>query len=168
MQQNTSSEFVGIEKLKARHQEQLADFEKWASQNRWNRFHEAHYDWWVFPVNRGSSYGLAWTVYAYEVEELKKDVDYIRDYLRGVELVAASWGWDLKAQAYLSAPLPGQKWHDWPIRLYKAGQSTQLFGFEDEFSSLKAYALNLIKQGHSMNFRGEDKGWLFTTGIEPK
>ena len=167
MKQNTHEEFVGVAPLKRKHKEQLTEFESWASRNEWEKFHHAHYDWWIFPVNRQSSYGYQWTVYASEVEELKADPAFVADYLRGMELVAASWGWDLKNQGYFSHLQPGQSWHDWPIRLAKAAQSAQVFGFENEFASLKALALDLVQKGKSLVYNGRDYIWLFTTGIDP-
>jgi hypothetical protein len=167
MKFNTDPSFVGIEKLKHIHNAQIAEFEVWASQNDWNKFHHSHYDWWVFLVNRRSSYGLKWVVYDGEIAELKKDTFFLSQYCKGVQLVSASWGWDVFNKSYISNPEMGQNWHKWPIRLYKAAQSVKLFGYEELFDSLRTYAHNLMKQGESMTYNGKDLSWLFTTGIDP-
>lgn len=85
----------------------------------WMAFHIHHYDWWMFPYDKGSAYRKAYTIYEAEVAELKKDEEFIRNYLRGVELLLLSWGWDLKRQCFVENPDKHQKWANWPIRLYK-------------------------------------------------
>ncbi|MBA4419852.1 MAG: hypothetical protein C0391_01765 [Anaerolinea sp.] len=167
MRQNTSPDFVGLEQLKQTHAGQITQFEDWAARGDWERFHSSHYDWWVFPIHKQSGYGLAWTVYDGDVAGLKQDAGFMQRYLRGVELVAASWGWDLLKASDLANPQPGQSWQHWPVRLFKAALSVKLFGYEDLFESLKAYALNLMAKGERMEFNGHDLGWLFTTGIDP-
>ena len=67
MRCNTDPSFVGLEGLIRTHAEQIAPFEGWAAAGDWERFHRSHYDWWVFPVDRRSSWGLQWTVYEGEV-----------------------------------------------------------------------------------------------------
>lgn len=167
MQANTYPSFVGVQKLKEIHRTQITLFEQWASKDQWERFHSGHYDWWVFPLNRQSSYGMKWVVYEAEIAELKRDPSFLDAYCKGVELVAASWGWDVLRHAYLPQPKPGQSWHDWPIRLFKAAASSQLFGYEDLFASLRAFALELAEQGAPLSYRRKDLSWLFTTGIDP-
>jgi hypothetical protein len=167
MQYNTSSEFFGVEQIKVKQKWQLDLFEEWASKDQWMKFHSSHYDWWMFPINSPSGYGFAWTVYEGDIFELKKDEVYIRNYIRGVELLAKSWGWNLCGHDYILSPHSDQKWQRWPIRLYKAAQSVQLFSFDDYFASLKKYALDLIQKGEVMNYRGKDLSWLFTTGVDP-
>ena len=169
MKSNTHVDFVGLEALKARHRQQLDEFELWAKRGKWVMLHEAHYDWWMFPIDEPSrGYGYGYTVYEAEVAALKQDAAFMRDLVRGAELVAASWGWDLHAGQYIATPAPGQSWHNWPVRLHKAGRSMLQFGLTAEFESFKAYALILIAQGKDMTFSGHDVSWPFTTGINPR
>ena len=166
---NTSPTFAGVEGVKARQRQQLEQFEQWARDRDWRRFHDSHYDWWMFPMDRDSAgQGDRWTVYAGDVEALKQDPEFVRDYLRGVELLMASWGWNLKAQDYLPDPAADQRWQDHPVRLFKAARSLKLFSFEREFESLKKYAQRLMEQGKSMTYGRHDLSWLFTTGIDPE
>lgn len=158
---------MGLKQLKQTHRDQIAIFEAWSAVGNWELFHTSHYDWWVFPIHKPSSYGLAWTVYEGDVVVLKQDAGFVHDYQRGVELVSASWGWNLAGSCPLPNPLPGQSWHHWPVRLFKAALSVQLFGYEALFSSLKKYALRLMSAGELMEFSGHDLSWLFTTGIDP-
>ena len=161
MKHNTDPSFVGIEKLKAKHQSQLDLFEQWAASGDWKAFHRSHYDWWMFPYDKSSAYGKAYTIYEAEVDELKKDEQFIQNYLRGAELLLLSWGWDLKQQCLVENPGQGQTWANWPIRLYKCGCSLRLFGFEDVFQSVKIYAQILIKEGRDFWFDGKDRSLLF-------
>ncbi len=161
MKRNTDPEFVGLQKIKDRQKEQLELFEKWASETQWNKFHTSHYDWWMFPIDEPSSYGYAYVVYEGDIQELKKDDGYIKNYLRGVELLALSWGWDLKKREHIPNPMPDQKWQEWPIRLYKASKSLKLFDFEEQFESMRIYARDLIEKDEDMTYRERDLGFLF-------
>ncbi len=167
VKRNEDPAFIGVDALKRRHAEQVAAFEAWAAAGDWQRFHWEHYDWWAFPVDRRSSFGMEYVVYEYEAAELKRDDGFVGRYVRGVELVAASWGWDVQGCCHLPDLADGQGWHDWPVRLYKAAQSSRLFGFDDLFASLQTYALELMGQGRDMTYNGRDLSWLFTTGVEP-
>jgi len=161
MKFNTDPAFVGIENLKQKHKTQIAEFETWAAQGAWERFHYSHYDWWAFPIDQPSSYGFRWVIYEGEVAALKGDPIFVETYRKGVSLVAASWGWDAVSQSPMDHLKTGQSWHQWPIRLYKMAQSVKLFGYDDLFKSLKAYGKDLIKQGEAMSFNGKDLSWIF-------
>ena len=162
MQYNQDKGFVGIKALKEKHAGQIALFRDWARKADWERFHASHYDWWVFPISQPSAYRLAYSVFDGEAAELKEDARFEVDYRLGVELVAASWGWDLLAGTYSAHPQPGQSWHNWPVRLFKAAQSVQLFAYPELFDSLDTYAHILMKQGQVMSYSGHDLSWLFT------
>jgi hypothetical protein len=165
---NTSPHFVGIAQLKAKLKWQLDIFESWAQRGEWMQMHNAHYDWWMFPIDSPSAYGLTYTVYEGDIAELKLDAQYLRNYLRGAQLVAAGWGWDLDAADHLPNPAADQRWQHWPVRLFKAARSLQLFAYSDYFESLKKYALELMGAGEVMEYNGHDLSWLFTTGIDPR
>lgn len=104
---------------------------------------------------------MAYTIYDSEVCELKKDEQFIQNYLRGVELLLLSWGWDLKQQCFVENPDTDQKWANWPIRIYKCGCSLLLFGFDDVFQSVKEYAKMLIERGYNFWCDGKDRSLLF-------
>lgn len=161
MEYNTHPQFAGSQAIKDAQKRQLDLFEAWASENWWGNFHSSHYDWWMFPIDELSSYGYAWTVYEGDILELKKDGDYVRNYLRGAELLALSWGWDLLERKYVTDPAPDQKWQQWPIRLYKAAKSLKLFGFAEYFESFRMLATDLMQRGEKMSYNGRDLGNLF-------
>ncbi|WP_187262157.1 hypothetical protein [Pontibacter beigongshangensis] len=162
MTKNTDPAFAGIAALKIKQAEQLEQFEQWATARTWNRFHNTHYDWWMFPVEKPSSHGYTWTVMKEEVQQLKQDPEYIENYLRGVELLMLAWGWNLQAEELINNTDPSQTWHNWPIRLHKCASSLLLFGFHKEFNSVKKYAQHLIKKGEDFNYNGRDLSELFT------
>ena len=164
LRRNANPSFVGMAGLKRKLAEQLADFERWAARGDWQAIHSAHYDWWMFPLDETSQHGDAYTLYAGDIAELKQDPAYVRSYLRGVELLALAWGWDLAARQYVANPQRGQAWSRWPIRLYKAARSLQLFGCADEFESLKIFALDLLGKGEPLRYGRDDLARLFTEG----
>ena len=144
-----------------RHHAQVTEFEKWAAENDWDSFHRSHYDWWAFPIDRPSSHGYMWTVYAADIAELQEDQLFTNRYVRGVCLVAASWGWDVFRKNYIPDPQPAQRWHQWPVRLHKMAQSVKLFGYDELFNSLRTYAGDLMTQGETMSYNGKDLTRLF-------
>lgn len=158
---NTHSDFVGLIELKLKQSEQLALFEIWAENHDWLSFHTAHYDWWMFPIDQPSRLGFAFTIYRDEVEILKGDAEFVKNYLRGVKLLLLSWGWDLEKMEVITNAEKDQNWHNWPIRLYKCAQSLALFGFEKEYISVIGYGKMLLGQGVDFNFRGKDLSSLF-------
>jgi hypothetical protein len=86
---------------------------------------------------------------------------FIHNYLRGVELLLFSWGWDLRNEIPIPDPAIHQHWYNWPIRLHKCAMSLMEFGFETEFNSVKKYARLLINQGVSFDYNGRDLLTLF-------
>lgn len=167
MKRNTDPQFVGVGEIKRQQAKQLAAFEQWAAQGNWGAFHHAHYDWWMFPIDKPSSYGMAYVVYAGDIAELQQDPVYIANYLRGVELLMLAWGWDAAKRQPVANPQPGQQWSQWPIRLHKAASSLLLFGFSETFESLRAYALTLLAAGQSFAYNGRDLALLFTAPPQP-
>lgn len=164
LQRNTDRSFVGIAELKRKQADTLALFERRAAQGDWQAIHRDHFDWWMFPIDETSQHGAAYVVYPGDIAELKQDPVYVRNYLRGVELLMLAWGWELAARRYVPQPQRGQAWSSWPIRLYKAARSLQLFGFADAFDSLKAFALDQLQRGASVRWGGHDLSTLITTG----
>lgn len=129
-----------INLIKKKHAEQLEKFEEWASMNQWKKIKQAHYDWWMFPVNRISSgHAATYKVNEHEIEVLKTDQDFINDYKRGVTLVVQAWGWDLEMEEPLQNPSKDQYWDGYGVRLAKMSDSLQLFGEIDMHKKLKKF-----------------------------
>lgn len=148
--------FVGLKRLKEKQKEQLLAFEKWADEGNWLAFHEAHYDWWMFPIDQPSRLGFAYTVNHDAIENLMNDQEFMSNYIRGVELLLLSWGWKLYEKSLVPNPEEHQSWHDWPIRLSKCAQSLELFGCTETYQSVVAYGRYLLSKGIDFTFRNKD------------
>jgi hypothetical protein len=92
--QNTHCDFVGVSGMKRELCAQVTKFEEW-SRRGYEDFHNNHYDWWAFPIDQPSSYGYKYVVLSEDVDELKRDKDFMDRFKRGLELVFESWGWSL-------------------------------------------------------------------------
>lgn len=161
MKSNTDRSFIGLPGLKAAHHHQIEEFSAWAAAQHWQMFHSSHYDWWTFPIDQPSAYGFTYVVYEAEVSELNQDELFVKEYLLGHDLLAASWGWNLAAASPLPHPVSAQTWQNWPIRLYKAARSARLFGIDQVFSSWRTYALLLLSKGVSFQYNGRDLAEYF-------
>lgn len=125
-------------------------FEIWAFDKRWEWFKPnptatspgAHYDWWMFPVSRSSAgYGDTFAVNFEQINSLKSDEEFIKNYRRGVELVLLSWGWNVK----LDRPVPesqrsdAQRWEGYGVRLGKMADSLYLFGEIELYAKVQKF-----------------------------
>ncbi len=160
-QPGKNGEFTGAGKLKSRQKSQLETFEEYAAEGKWSDLRRDHFDWWMFPIDEPSSREREWTVFAEDIAELKSDPEFMTRYRRGQELLARSWGWDLKNARPISPREKGQHWDRWPVRLYKAAKSAKLFGCDDYFESWKKFARGPIESGENFTYAGFDLAWLF-------
>lgn len=95
-QKNSSPDFVGLAQLKSIHAKQVSEFRKWKSNKEWIQFHQNHYDWWTFPINDKSSFGLAYTIFKEEIDLLQTDSDFMNNFREGLHLIALSWAWNIE------------------------------------------------------------------------
>lgn len=149
--------------IKSAHATQLNEFEGWAAAHEWGKIKHAHYDWWMFPVNRDSSaHGSTYTVNEHDIQALKRDPEFMRHYKRGVELVVQAWGWDLEVGRPIANPSADQCWDGYGVRLAKMSDSLKLFGEVELHNKLKKFfvdhCLPLQKQ-----IRISDLPWLLNT-----
>jgi hypothetical protein len=149
-------EFLGVEQLKLEQLNQLVLFQKWAEESNWISFHDNHYDWWAFPIEKPSGKGFRYSVSDQIRVELKADTVFIEQLRECSRLLLLSWGWDIEAQRLVERPGDSQSWAMWPVRLYKCNRSLKLFGQTDLVSSTQAYARHLIAQGMSLDYSGND------------
>jgi hypothetical protein len=129
---NRDESFVGLDKLKKQHAQQVAKFQEWADGGQWGKFHREHFDWWTFPVELPSTnYGPAYAIGRADAADLLADPSFLPLYRKGrllkytracpqaggadelcaapakrtgVELIARSWGWDIGAQQCVEKP----------------------------------------------------------------
>lgn len=160
------SNITKVELIKQKHCKQLSLFEEWAKCDKWKSIHSAHYDWWMFPVERPSSgYGTAFAVSKEDVETLKADDQFMENYRRAIHLVVQAWGWDLeKGEAILVADpfKSGQRWTGYGVRLAKMSDSLRLFGETELHQKLKQF-FNLHCLPQQDEVRISDLSWLKKT-----
>eukprot|EP01088_Endostelium_zonatum_P010372 TRINITY_DN23809_c0_g1_i1.p1 TRINITY_DN23809_c0_g1~~TRINITY_DN23809_c0_g1_i1.p1 ORF type:complete len:171 (+),score=30.95 TRINITY_DN23809_c0_g1_i1:179-691(+) len=137
---NEDKGFVGYEGLKKKQGEQLKKFEDWAKNRKWKEFGPTnHFDWWMFPIDAKSQHGWKYSVFSSDVETLLKDEEFLRNYRRGVELIALSWGWDINNRKPVSDPDKSQIWNGYDIRLRKCGTSLLQLKQLDYYNSLNEF-----------------------------
>ncbi len=157
LKNNSAPIFVGIQGMKdaLRNKEgigngNLEKFIQWANAKTWGQFgpNHHHYDWWMFPIDRTSyGQGAKYTVYKKDIDELKKDLKFLKDYRLGAMLLIQSWGWNLKHNRLYPQPGPEQHWRNWGVRLGKLAHSLILFEQWDIYDTLRAYFKKLIEKG---------------------
>jgi hypothetical protein len=129
-----------VQRVKQKQAEQLAKFETWAQAGQWQNIHQAHYDWWMFPVERPSSgYGDVYAVSKKDVQALKDDKEFMENYRQGVHLVVQAWGWDLEKGEAIQPAASGQKWTGYGVRLAKMSDSLRLFDEIELHEKLKKF-----------------------------
>lgn len=133
-----------IKRVKEKNAEQVKAFEQWAEKKDWIRFtpQYSHYDWWAFPISRSSlGQGDKYAVNSVEIQALKADDDFMRNYRRSVELVVNSWGWDLNKDVPIAADeiTSDQLWTGYGVRLGKMADSLKLFDEKDLYRKLQHF-----------------------------
>lgn len=121
----------------------LAKFEQWAKDGNWDQFHKNHYDWWMFPIlsfDGSTSTAKKYSVTPKEIDLLKKDHDFMKDYRQGVEFLLLSWAWDLASNSFIKNPGENQKWTGYNVRLEKIANSLMLFGEDEILEKVKEFA----------------------------
>jgi hypothetical protein len=151
---NQDPAFAGIQGMKDALRSQpaasgdLNKFKRWAQAGEWKNFHTYHYDWWMFPIDRSSSgQGMRYTVYQDDIQQLKADSAWLKDYRLGAVLLMQSWGWDVANRKMYTALSPDQKWQNWDVRLGKLGHSLILFEQWDLYAGVEAYVQYLTQSG---------------------
>jgi hypothetical protein len=90
------------------------------------------------------------------VEILKQSSQFLSNLSESAGLLLLSWGWDSAKNENLVNVDSGQAWANWPIRLYKAWRSMQIFGLSEREISLSVYAQHLRDNGYSFEYQGRD------------
>lgn len=134
----TSLKGKKTEEIKQLQTWQLQRFNKWAKEGDWKSIHDAHFDWWMFPLDRSSQgYGDRFKLESHDIEVLKKDPVFIHNLREGSIRVLEAWGWDLQKGSDIDSRKisEGQSWSHWPVRLAKIADSLKLFEQHDLFNN---------------------------------
>jgi hypothetical protein len=136
----TKIDFYGHDKMRAKQQEQLDLFRKWKEEKNWKALHNAHYDWWAFPIDRGSAaYGDGYNVAGKNIDALVSDKKYMDNLVELASIYSEAMGWDIVNRDWLTG-LDWDKGQDpwaqaYGARLYKIARSLQIFGLNDQYES---------------------------------
>ncbi len=152
--------YVGDDNLVKTQASQVEKFKKWVSSGDWESFDYEHYDWWTFPIDKGSSqYGYMYDVTGEPLERLKKNESYLDSLRNAVILYAQSHGWDLMKREPLSADnLPKSRYLASPIngqRFFKIARSLQIHGLTPEFNAFR----DLVEIYRKKNNIGNNDYW---------
>ena len=137
--------YIGDDNLVDKQASQVEKFQKWSSSGDWDSFDYEHYDWWTFPIDKGSSqYGYMYDVTGEPLERLKKNKPYLDSLRTAAILYTQSHGWNLMDRGpalspinsskdrYLNGPLNGQ-------RFFKIARSLQIHGLTPEFEAFREF-----------------------------
>lgn len=134
-----------VNKIKVKHEEYLKFFKNCEAEKKWGEIHSAHYDWWMFPIDNKSGGRInEYTVSESDIKELKNDPEFMKNYLKGVELVVRAWGWELLDEKAAENRTPEQKWTGWDVRLGKMADSLKLFEQDVYHEKLRIFAEQAI------------------------
>lgn len=154
-------EFVGTQELLRKHFSQFAKFQEWTRNKDWRAFHRNHFDWWMFPIPRGSNtYRDEYNVAGEPLEQLKNNMRYMATLPAAMRMYLRSIGWDLDAGKWIeNAEIDrGQE----PIRslnsarLYKIAQSAEAHELNRELRSVSNMVNDLRRNGVAV---GNNQYW---------
>ena len=154
-------EFVGTQELLRKHFSQFAKFQEWTRNKDWRAFHRNHFDWWMFPIPRGSNtYRDEYNVAGEPLEQLKDNMRYMATLPAAMRMYLRSIGWDLDAGKWIeNAEIDrGQE----PIRslnsarLYKIAQSAEAHELTRELRSVSNMVNDLRRNGVAV---GNNQYW---------
>lgn len=158
------TKFYGHDHLKGKQTEQLQMFRDWKNRKDWKGLHNAHYDWWAFPIDRGSAaYGDGYNVAGNNIQALLKDDTYMNNLREMAAIYAEAMGWDLDKGDWID-DLDWDKGQDpytqaYGARLYKIARSLQIFGLMDEFDSFYAMVQSLRSDENLRRRIGKSQYW---------
>ena len=161
------TQFVGLDVLLDKHFAQSGQFDEWEKNNDWNAFHRNHFDWWMFPIPRGSnSYGDGYNITGEPLETLKTNKNYMQSLAKSVRQYFRAMAWDIDKNDWVKDAdvNNGQN----PIRninsarLYKIAQSTYAHGMMKEHRSIRNMANSLINSGVRV---GNEDYWTSPIGV---
>ena len=161
------TQFVGLDVLLDKHFAQSGQFDEWEKNNDWNAFHRNHFDWWMFPIPRGSnSYGDGYNITGEPLETLKTNENYLQSLAKSVRQYFRAMAWDIDKNDWVKDAdvNNGQN----PIRninsarLYKIAQSTYAHGMMKEHRSIRNMANSLISSGVRV---GNEDYWTSPIGV---
>jgi hypothetical protein len=154
-------EFVGTQELLKKHFAQFAKFQEWTRNKDWNAFHRNHFDWWMFPIPKGSNtYRDEYNVAGEPLEQLKNNMRYMATLPAAMRMYLRSIGWDLDAGKWIEnaevdrgqEPLRSLN----SARLLKIAQSAEAHELTRELRSVSNMVNDLRRNGVAV---GNNQYW---------
>ena len=143
--------------FKAKQVETLSIFRQHAKTGSWEKLHQDHFDWWMFPIDDGSK--DEFNICSEEdVTTLRGDAEWLKGYHEALRLAAAAWGWDLTKARRIEPPETGMAWTFRDVRLAKMCRSLYLFEETERLDSLQTFARDLQKKE-----KKGDEGFFYNT-----
>jgi hypothetical protein len=120
---------------------QVAKFKEYASNSNWKKFHSEHYDWWTFPIDRGSiAYGERYNLAKTNIKKLRKNKEFTDSVAEAARLYTSALAWDLYKEEWIDNPdfANGQSPSSvYGTRIWKMARSLQVLGLCKEFNSVR-------------------------------
>lgn len=162
--------YVGDSELIEEQRKQTEKFKIWADNEDWKNFHVNHYDWWTFPIDKGSSaYGFMYDISGQPLERLKNKNEYLNSLRDASRYYLKSLGWNMDKLSFVSNPqkLKGQSLDDYlnSQRLFKISRSLQIHGLDREFDSVNTLA-KILRESKNLgnnNYWDNPKTFKFTS-----
>jgi len=120
---------------------QVAKFKEYANNSNWKKFHSEHYDWWTFPIDRGSiAYGERYNLAKTNIKKLRKNKEFTDSVAEAARLYTSALAWDLDKEEWIDNPdfANGQSPSSvYGTRIWKMARSLQVLGLCKEFNSVR-------------------------------
>ena len=134
---------------------ELAKHRQLADSSRWKKIHNDHYDWWLFPIDRGSvSYGEKYNIAGKPLKRLKRNRKFLKNVAEAIKINALAFGWDIETSTYvddMNWDAGQDPWLAYPTRIWKMTRSAQILGLKKEFESLLLLQQSLADGGIKFN-----------------
>jgi len=129
----------------------LARHRDLVAKSRWDTIHNAHYDWWAFPIDRGSGgYGNKYNIAGKPLSRLKRNKRFLNNVAEAIHIQALALGWDIDTDDYIADidwDTGQDPWLAYPTRFWKMTRSAQILGLDKEFNSLLLLQASLSEGG---------------------
>jgi hypothetical protein len=136
---------------------ELAKHRQLADSGQWRKIHNDHYDWWMFPIDRGSiGYGEKYNIAGKPLKRLKRNRRFLKNVAEAIKINALALAWDVETSKYIEDinwDAGQDPWLAYPTRIWKMTRSAQILGLKKEFESLLLMQQSLADGGVKFNHK---------------
>jgi len=134
---------------------ELAKHRQLADSGQWRKIHNDHYDWWMFPIDRGSAgFGEKYNIAGKPLKRLKRNRRFLKNVAEAIKINALALAWDIETSKYIEDinwDAGQDPWLAYPTRIWKMTRSAQILGLKKEFESLLLMQQSLADGGIKFN-----------------